>query len=729
MNTQNNEHYCLKVYFHVIRRSNGTGGQSVSAVNQAFQILNDDFNPHSISFQWDNSINYIDNNSYFNNPSQAIFSVNNSSDGIDIYLFNDSAPMGGLANGVGGSSEFYVAGNYQGQSLTTSHILSHEMGHVLFLWHTHHGSPFEPMNCPELVNGSNSTTCGDYIADTPADPFIGMNVNSSCQWLGSGTDANGDPYAPDTHNIMSYSTPGCMSYFTPLQGVRMRNAIQTLPYLQQALANCCEGTELDLYIKDCETDYGQEPSGCVEFWDSPDIWVRNNQDGQLQNQNPVYRTNGAPNYIYVRVRNRSCVASAGNEPLKVHWAKANTSYAWPEYWDGTVLNQGNIPLSEELPAVNIPVIQPGEQAIVVIPWVVPNPADYSNMDEPWHYCLLARIDSSNDPMTFPEIADSGTNIINNNNIAQKNVSIVNPSPGNPIGAIVGVGNTFPVARDFILEFKVKPSEPGKLIYKEAEVTVTLDERLLSTWEKGGGILSKMKQLSDDTFLITGDNASFGQLSFEPEQIDLLSLKFNFLTSEITEKDRYTYYVVQKDMEGNVIGGETYEIRKDDNRDLFFAEIEGSTEVNKNEPVVLNAMAISEPAIYNWYDSDGELVHEGIDFVTSVAIGENYKLEVIALSDGYKDYSEVELTLKPNSIETVYPNPASNVITINYKVNEGNAAYLSITGVYMSNISHNYILNIDQDEITIDLSNYAMGAYVITLVTDGVISDSENLIVK
>src|SRR5690606_23312005 len=296
----------------------------------------------------------------------------------------------------------------------------------------------------------------------------------------------------------------------------------------------CEGPELDRYIKDCPTDFGQEPSGCVDFWDSPDIWVRNNQDGQTENQNPVYRPNGSPNYIYVKVRNLSCVPSPGSEKLKIYWAKANTSYAWPDYWNGTAVNDQGIPLSSELPSVDIPVIQPGQEVVVAVPWVVPNPENYSDMEEPWHYCIMARVESENDPMTFPETADSGENIRNNNNIAQKNVSIVNPSPGNPIGATVGVGNAFPVSRDFVFEFQDK-TETGKFLYREAEITIRLDDRLLQTWKNSGGALNNMKQVSDNTFLITDNNASFGSLKFEPHQIDLLTLNFNFLTSEITDK--------------------------------------------------------------------------------------------------------------------------------------------------------------------------------------------------
>ncbi len=236
----------MKIYFHVIRRSNGTGGQSIESVNEAFNILNQDFNPHNISFNWDNQIDYIDNDSYYSSPTTAIFNVNNHQDGIDIYLYDDSSSAGGRANGVGQSSEFWVSGSYwktPNNPLTRSHVISHEMGHVLYLWHTHHGTYNEGGNdnpCPELVNGSNSDTCGDYVTDTPADPHLQFDVNqSTCEWNSSGTDANGDTYNPDEKNVMSYTDVNCMEYFSEGQGERMRNAINTLPYLQQVVTDNC----------------------------------------------------------------------------------------------------------------------------------------------------------------------------------------------------------------------------------------------------------------------------------------------------------------------------------------------------------------------------------------------------------------------------------------------------------------------------------------------------------
>lgn len=136
----------------------------------------------------------------------------------------------------------------------------------------------------------------------------------------------------------------------------------------------------------------------------------------------------------------------------------------------------------------------------------------------------------------------------------------------------------------------------------------------------------------------------------------------------------------------------------------------------------------EPAVYNWYDNEGNLIYEGADFTVSVEVGKKYKLEVIALSDGYKDYTEVEVKLKPNSITTLYPNPTSNQVTVAYKINQGDSAYLSVNTLYGSNnISHNYVLNIEENEITLDVSSYPQGLYSISLITNGQVSDTTTLI--
>lgn len=105
----------------------------------------------------------------------------------------------------------------------------------------------------------------------------------------------------------------------------------------------------------------------------------------------------------MRVNNKSCTPSKGtNDVLKLYWAKANTALTWPEHWDGTLYNQGILlgnPINEV--GINIPAIQAGKDIVLTIPWEnIPDPTLYNNMTtEPWHFCLLARIESTDDPMT------------------------------------------------------------------------------------------------------------------------------------------------------------------------------------------------------------------------------------------------------------------------------------------------------------------------------------------
>ena len=270
----------LKVYYHVIRQSDGTGGYLQNDVIQAHSILEYDFNPHGIYFSWDGCIDYIDDDEYFTSKTSGIYQENNHVDGIDIYLFPVShVSSGGRANGVGGSTEFWVSGTWPGSGpVALSHIISHEMGHVLFLWHTHHGTFPEggdPGECPELVDGSNAAYCGDYVIDSPADPFIAFNVDANCNWLGFGTDANGDPYDPDENIIMAYTDPNCMQYFTEGQGQRMIQAILTLSSLQQCVVN----QEEDENYCDCESVniiIYQNTTLDDEYWFSGNLEIINN---------------------------------------------------------------------------------------------------------------------------------------------------------------------------------------------------------------------------------------------------------------------------------------------------------------------------------------------------------------------------------------------------------------------------------------------------------------------
>lgn len=504
-------------------------------------------------------------------------------------------------------------------------------------------------------------------------------------------------------------------------------------YASVQMAQNMYSANLDLYVKDSSDDIGSEPNTITPYmWASNDIWVRNYNDGGLTHQNPDYSSAGNPNYVRVRVINKSCVASTGNEELKLYWAKASTGLSYPNPWFGGISHPiTGASMGSPVGTLTIPVIQPGEEAILTFPWVVPNPADYGNDGDQWHFCLLTRIESTNDPMTFYETTNLNANVRNNNNIAWKNVTVVDVIPNNVInpGGVIAITNPFRQRKKFYLEFKVDDSEIEQPIYREAEVSLKMDDYLYRIWIEGGGNTQGLIRSNEENRLIVEDNnAILNNLSFEPEEIVTLKLDFNFLSERLTEKETYVYHVIQRDLETReIIGGETFIVNKS-TRESFEADAGETREINSDETITISAKDINEPALYNWYDSKGNLIYQGKDLQIEKAVADKYKLEVISTLDGFKDYAEVEVKLKSGRLESIAPNPAKNKADISYKLNGANSAYLMIVSDYGSyDVSNNYILEPKSEKINIDLSNYPNGVYSVALVINGKIVDATTLV--
>lgn len=152
------------------------------------------------------------------------------------------------------------------------------------------------------------------------------------------------------------------------------------------------------------------------------------------------------------------------------------------------------------------------------------------------------------------------------------------------------------------------------------------------------------------------------------------------------------------------------------------------EILSGESVSINSIPINESAIYNWYDSDGNLIHEGTGFTVSPDITRKYRLEVITEADGFKDYDEMEVKVNPFWIESLTPNPAQNQVNVVYQAEEASSAYFMImdqTGTY----SQNYIIDTSQSSQLIDVTSYLNGTYTVILVCDGLARDAKNLVIQ
>ncbi len=525
-------------------------------------------------------------------------------------------------------------------------------------------------------------------------------------------------------------------------------------------ANCPQSpmyNKYDLYMKDRDfvvqhfRDRGEEPNiDEGPMWVSNDIWIRQNQDGSHHHENPEYHFT-SPNYAYVQVRNRGVIPSPAGEQLSLYWTKAGSALSYPNDWNGTTfVPNSTIPLSGLVGTVTLPSIAVGDSYIAEIPWVVPNPDDYQGLasipgwwdNNPQHFCLLAIKESSTGDPHFNNSTNIHDFVSGNNNVVWRNISVVDLDPTStsvppdwadngklPIGATILVGDQEGLGGIYDLEFTNPRYVRGNAVTEEAEVRVTLDEPLWEIWEASGFEAEGLDIVRDEKYqvIIKEVPARLKNLQFQAEERALMKVEFNFIANQLSGQEHFVFDVFQRESDSDImIGGERYEIYIP-GKEGFYADAGGDKEISEGENAYLNAYDIGQPAVYNWYDSEGNLIYEGKDFTVSPEVTEKYQLEVITTLDGLVDYDEVEVKVREFELSSLSPNPANEVLNINYKADKANSAYITLMQAYGG--SYNFILDTQQIETTLNIASIPSGYYTAILVCDGQPVASQSVLVQ
>jgi hypothetical protein len=535
----------------------------------------------------------------------------------------------------------------------------------------------------------------------------------------------------DVHAIIKSTTDPIVdaSNYSGLVGTGRVNAYKAVQKAQSAYSST-----VDLYIKDRWDDYGI--SGGYHWQakrdDSPDIWCRNQQDGMTNqiHQDPEYQ-NSSPVYVYVKVRNKSCDTSSSQETLRLYWTKAASWSSWPQNWDGTSPLIGNV-----IDSIVVPPLLPGKDTILEFTWNILNPYIYSN----WSTCLLARIEGSTiDPITvYPGRIDD--DVYFNNNIAMKNLTIIDSINGivppvingelYPVGRYMFVGNVNNEPTNFDLEFtEYTENAKGNSLVSEAELKIKTDE---TGWDILTPYVLQTEGIDiygeeDYTYIITTNDVELLNVEFPAHTRVSIYVGFNFLVEE-AESNSYSYHVQQRlSSTGDLLGGEYFEISRKE-RNPFYADAGPDQTVQYGNSANLNAAVIQEPAIYRWYEADGSFIEENNSITLTPEETSTYKLEVTSTNDGYVDYDEMEVRVIHNWINSLSPNPATNTVMVDYTINAASTAsimLLNSTATYQQS----FTIPPATGTLNINLSNVASGSYSVILIIDGVAEDSETLIIQ
>jgi parallel beta-helix repeat protein len=293
-------------------------------------------------------------------------------------------------------------------------------------------------------------------------------------------------------------------------------------------------SRVDLWARDNLDDDGTEPS-TGPVWQSPDLWVRNQDDGLSEPQDPI---NNTTNTVYVRVRNRGD-AAASDAQVTVYWHPPSLVIG-QSWW-------------EPIGTAAVGAVAAGEVLTVSLPWQ-PQVPDLGTV--PYHTCLLDVISSTED------LPPDAWDVAGSNNIGQRNVDIISPTatvalaaaPGSPAGTVVSttfsLGNPYARAElvDVVLDAGQVPAG--------SQVRLNLGS-LFERWIKlgqdslvGATAVSSTQQI----VLMAGREAVVGGLPLNAEELLEVSLEVSGLGGRRAQVD------VSQRIAGVVLGGTTLQVQ-------------------------------------------------------------------------------------------------------------------------------------------------------------------------
>ena len=298
---------------------------------------------------------------------------------------------------------------------------------------------------------------------------------------------------------------------------------------------------VDIFLRDNNLDWGntEQPSytlfeqarGFIAHYQSVDIKVdagpsyqtiptNNAQFESLTDERPV---SGETNKVYVRVRNRG-FTTANNVTVKLHWVFAGLTFPNlpSDFWTRFPGNASDVSIWKPLgtqPITNLrysgaSVAGTGGDNAQIVSFDFIAPVHDASL--PNHYCLMAMIDSPQDPISTNSRATSNMDVItpNDNNVTHRNITIENSSRSRDFTEAFFISNPYQRYDTIRVEVELSKGWKAKLNDYEIGQSIVLkpfENRLMKmeffSPEVGQEGFAHVQQVKDEWVLDFGNSSN------------------------------------------------------------------------------------------------------------------------------------------------------------------------------------------------------------------------------
>lgn len=484
---------------------------------------------------------------------------------------------------------------------------------------------------------------------------------------------------------------------------------------------------VDLYMKDNPEDTGKEPNLTTnEFWKSPSIWVRNQEDGIYGHQNPEYSSDHRVAFVNVRVYNRGKEDFDGEGKwILIYWVQASTGIT-QKAWKGRELYENKWPTGGVLEARPIDKkIMAGEYTDFSIDWKLPNMLKVYPEGN-FHFCLLAKImDTPYDEGYSPE--KSYFDLKGSNDQVQKNVTIIRKKDIEKFFNVY-VRNTSTLDKAYTLEL-IPQTEADATLYQRAKVEMSMSPKIYDAWERGGLKSQDIELVSPQSnapnlrkVKFASPQSKIQNILLKGDEFDIVQLKFDF-NKYTFDGATYTYDLVQKDEKGNVIGGETFVV---ESPVLTLKPIEGPVVTTKPFKDGLLQLKVNNSSDFNslkWIDGKGETLGNKESINVSPRINGNDYTVVAMTNDG-------EIATQSISLENLYGiqsiSTANDNIVVKLKEAAPDNASVEVKNITDGITQVSCQISAGANVVNFDGSNLSRGVYVVCYVVNSAVVDQQKV---